>query len=90
MSIICHAIGIGNEAGEVLGKLKKQIRDKGCDFKTQEFKEAMKKELGDVYWYLANTAEDLDLTLEEIAQANIDKLQDRQKRGKLQGSGDNR
>jgi len=86
--LIAHVIGIGNEAGEVLGKIKKQIRDHKADFSNVKFKEDMKKELGDVYWYLANTAEDLGLTLETIAEDNITKLLDRKARGKLQGSGD--
>jgi len=71
LSLTCHIIGIGNEAGEVLGKLKKQIRDHNSYFYNLEFKQAMKKELGDVYWYLANASEDLGLTLKEIAEVVI-------------------
>ena len=50
----------------------------------------VKKELGDVMWYLANIADDFGLKLEDIAVANIEKLQDRKNRGVLGGSGDNR
>ena len=50
----------------------------------------IKKELGDVAWYLSAIATDLDLSLEEIFQENIDKLNSRQERGVLRGSGDNR
>ena len=53
-------------------------------------KEEIKKELGDVLWYLANLASDFDLTLDEIAKTNIEKLFSRKERGVLKGSGDNR
>jgi len=50
----------------------------------------IKSELGDVLWYIANIAEDLDIPLQDIAEENIGKLQDRKDRDKIQGSGDNR
>lgn len=87
--IIYPALGLANEAGEVLGKIKKVLRDKGGAF-SDEDKQVIGKELGDVLWYLAATAEDLDLDLGDIALTNLAKLQDRQMRGVLGGSGDNR
>lgn len=48
------------------------------------------KEAGDLLWYLANFAAELGVSLEEIAQANLDKLASRQARGVLGGSGDER
>ena len=81
--VIYPALGLCGEAGEVAEKVKKNIRDgKSLD--------GVKFELGDVLWYVAVLADDLGVTLEEIAQANVDKLKWRKYRGKIGGSGDNR
>lgn len=82
-------LGLTNEAGEVAGKIKKLFRDKGGVVNYDDLL-AVKAELGDVFWYLAQCATALGLSLEEIAQENLDKLADRMARGKIQGSGDNR
>lgn len=87
--IIYPTLGLTGEAGEVADKVKKVIRDKGGDFSEEDSAE-IAKELGDVLWYLANTASDLGFTLENIAKFNLAKLADRADRDKLQGSGDNR
>lgn len=60
---------------------------------TPEFEEFVKgfvKELGDVLWFVALIARHAGLTLEEIAQLNLDKLADRAKRNVIIGEGDNR
>lgn len=54
------------------------------------FREDIKKELGDVLWYIAGLAANFGLTLEDVAQTNIDKLRSRKERGVIKGSGDNR
>lgn len=83
-SIIYPAMGLANEAGEVLGKVKKLIRDGTLD------RDAVIAELGDVLWYLAVLSDDLGVLLSQVAQYNIDKLNSRLERGTLRGSGDNR
>lgn len=82
-------LGLGNEAGEAQGKLKKAIRDDG-GMLTEQRKYEIAKELGDTLWYLAQSAHEIGLPLSMIAQINIDKLEDRKDRGVLGGSGDNR
>lgn len=82
-------LGIGDEAGEVQGKLKKILRDQDGKMLPENIAE-IKKELGDVMWYVANLADELGLSLEEVAKLNIEKLASRAERGKLTGSGDNR
>ena len=88
-AVVYPTLGLANEAGEVAGKIKKIFRDKAGVFGDAE-RDALKGELGDVLWYLAQVATELDLTLDEIATANIAKLRSRQERGKLGGDGDNR
>jgi NTP pyrophosphatase (non-canonical NTP hydrolase) len=83
------ALGLSGEAGEVAEHAKKAIRDDNGQI-TEERRAAMAKELGDVLWYVAQLASELQLDLDEIAQANLDKLLSRQQRGVLSGSGDDR
>lgn len=87
--VIYPALGLVNEAGEVAGKIKKVFRDKGGEI-SDETRQALKAELGDVLWYLAQVATELDLSLDEIAEHNIAKLYDRLDRGKIRGDGDDR
>lgn len=87
--VIYPALGLVNEAGEVAGKIKKIFRDKGGVVGEAE-REALKAELGDVLWYIAQVCTELDLSLDEVAESNLTKLLDRQARGKIQGDGDNR
>ncbi len=87
--VIYPTLGLVNEAGEVAGKIKKVFRDKDGEI-SEETRESLKAELGDVLWYLAQVATELDLSLDEIAEANIEKLLDRLERGKIKGDGDDR
>ena len=86
-SVSYPTLGLSSEVGEVSGLVKKQIRD-GTDM--IELREKLVHELGDVLWYVAVLAADLDISLSVIAEENVKKLKDRQERGVIQGSGDNR
>jgi len=83
------ALGLAGEAGEVADKLKKVIRDDGGVL-TDPVRDAVAKELGDVLWYVAVLASEIDYDLNDIAQINVNKLASRHQRGVLSGSGDNR
>lgn len=87
--IVYPTMGLVNEAGELAGKVKKIFRDKGGMIGEAE-REALKHELGDVLWYLTQICTELDLTLEEVAQANLEKLFSRLERNQIRGDGDNR
>lgn len=87
--VIYPALGLVNEAGEVAGKIKKVFRDKEGEI-SAETRSALKAELGDVLWYVAQLCTELGLSLDEVAEYNIEKLYDRLKRGAIRGDGDNR
>jgi NTP pyrophosphatase (non-canonical NTP hydrolase) len=87
--VIYPTLGLTNEAGEVAGKVKKIFRDKEGVIGEAE-RAALKAELGDVLWYLAQVCTELDLSLDEVAEYNLKKLFDRLERGKISGDGDNR
>ncbi len=83
-------VGLGlGESGELQGKIKKILRDDG-GIVTPEKREAILAEAGDVLWYLARIADELDSSLELVAQSNLDKLSSRKERNVLTGSGDER
>lgn len=88
-NLIHFTFGLAGEVGEVTERIKKVHRDKDFKFDEDDYK-YLEKEIGDILWYVSQLATALNLSLEEIAVKNTDKLQSRKKRGKLQGSGDNR
>lgn len=73
------------ETGEFFGHLAKAIRDE-----TQIDGALLAKEIGDVLWHLSALCDDMGIELADVAQANLEKLESRQIRGKIMGSGDNR
>lgn len=87
--IVYPTLGLVNEAGELAGKVKKIFRDKNGVISEAD-RDALKYELGDVLWYLAQIATELNMTLEQVAQANIEKLTSRLERNQIQGEGDYR
>ncbi len=88
-NFVYPTLGLVGEAGEVAEKIKKVLREES-GVVTDEKKEEIKKELGDVLWYLAALSRELGFTIEDVAQKNIEKLASRKERGVLHGSGDNR
>ena len=88
-NLIYPTLGLVGEAGEVADKIKKIIRDKGGVMEDSD-REKIALEVSDVCWYLAMLAYELDYTLGEIMQMNLDKLASRQQRGVISGSGDDR
>ena len=85
-------LGLASEAGEVAGKLKKLLRDRpdpNAPLSTQDTY-ALIDETSDVLWYAAAVLDELGGTMGHAMQRNLDKLNSRQARGKLGGSGDER
>jgi NTP pyrophosphatase (non-canonical NTP hydrolase) len=87
--IVYPTLGLVNEAGEVAGKVKKIFRDKGGTI-SEEDRQALTLELGDVLWYLAQICTELGITLDDVAEANVEKLRSRLERGAIHGEGDHR
>lgn len=83
------SLGLAGESGEFCDKVKKMLRDSG-GVVTLEIRRHLALELGDVQWYVAQSAEQLGFSLEEIANMNMAKLLDRKARSALGGSGDSR
>ena len=82
-------LGLTGEAGETADKFKKILRDKGGVI-SEEDRQELVKELGDVLWYTATLARYLGVPFSEVAKENLKKAESRRKRGKLHGAGDNR
>jgi NTP pyrophosphatase (non-canonical NTP hydrolase) len=87
--VVYPTLGLANEAGEVAGKIKKIFRDKQGIIGQAE-REALKGELGDVLWYLAQVCTELGISLDEVAGHNLEKLFSRLERGRIGGDGDDR
>ena len=88
ISWLYPALALGEEAGEVLGKIAKFVRKSSDD--EAELRELVKKELGDVLYQVSQLAYEFDLSLRDIAEGNVEKLTDRKERGVIVGTGDNR
>lgn len=88
-NFVYPTLGLAGETGEVVEKVKKTIREKEGKFDSMA-KDDIKKEIGDVLWYMAQLATELGISLDDVARHNIEKLADRSARGKLHGSGDRR
>jgi NTP pyrophosphatase (non-canonical NTP hydrolase) len=88
---VMWVMGLCGEAGEVAEKIKKLHRDSSWGtIDRGAFRELLKKELGDVAWYLSQLARDFDIKLSDVLSCNLVKLEDRRQRNVLSGSGDSR
>lgn len=92
-NFVYPAMGVAGEGGECCDKAKKYWRNNDSLDPinlTSEQQVAIIKEMGDTLWYLAALASELDITLEDVAKLNLEKLNDRKERGVLKSEGDNR
>lgn len=80
------ALGVAGEGGEVANKVKKLVRDGD----TLAMREKICDELGDVLWYVAILADELNVELNTIALGNLKKLRDRKRNLTIRGEGDAR
>lgn len=88
-NLVYVTLGLTGEAGEAAEVIKKVLRN-DCGKLTEEARQKLKYELGDVLYYLARVAAEAGFPLSEIAQGNVEKLEDRKKRDVLCGEGDTR
>ena len=88
-AIIYPTLGLTGEAGEDANKVKKIIRDDGNKI-NEGLVQEISAEIGDVLWYIAVLADDIGCKLADIANSNLEKLANRQKKGTIHGSGDTR
>ena len=84
-----YVLGLGGESGELLEKVKKLFRD-DAGIMSKERLEDIKLEMGDVLWYMSRLAKVLGFDMNEVAHANIAKLQRRMHQNKIHGNGDHR
>ena len=83
------SMGLAGETGEVIEKVKKVIRNDDGIFPAEN-KELLKKEIGDVLWYLSQLALNLGISFDDAANLNIAKLADRMSRDAITSEGDTR
>lgn len=87
--VVYPALGLAGEAGEVANKVKKIFRDDDMVV-TDKRTAQIRKEIGDVMWYVATLCTDLGLNLGDVCRENAAILASRQERETLQGDGDER
>lgn len=89
LAVMYTSMGLAGEAGEVLNKVKKVLRDNDGIFDAER-KAIIAKELGDVTWYVAALANELNVDFATLIEANLAKLAARKTSGTLGGNGDDR
>ena len=92
-NFVYPALGLAGETGEVIEKIKKLMRNDGVTKATEvpeEKRAEIAKEMGDILWYIAQLGTELGITMDEMAEKNLEKLASRKERGVLHSEGDNR
>lgn len=74
--VLNAALGLTGEAGEVADMIKKYVYH-GHKLTTNE----LVKELGDVMWYIALMCDTLGISMDTVANTNIEKLKKRYPNG---------
>ena len=87
--LVYPTLALCGETGEIAEKIKKIMRDKEGNA-SDEDKTEIKKELGDVLWYITALSKELGFTLNDVAESNIIKVEGRRARNTTHGQGDNR
>lgn len=88
-NLIYPTLGLAGEAGEFANKVKKIDRDASGAL-SEEMRQMLVEELGDVLWYVAQLSLELGTDLEMVAERNLEKLASRKERDTLHGNGDHR
>jgi NTP pyrophosphatase (non-canonical NTP hydrolase) len=87
--LLYTVIALCGETGEIANKVKKVIRD-DHNVLHPDVQAQLVDELGDVLWYLTRMAAELDVSLDQVADANLTKIRRRLAAKKIHGSGDAR
>jgi NTP pyrophosphatase (non-canonical NTP hydrolase) len=74
IALIANCLGLAGESGELIDYIKKVVWHRHGKIDSQESLDFIKKELGDVLWYVAAICTTANIDLEEVADANIAKL----------------
>lgn len=83
------SLKLAGETGEFCEKVGKILRDKNGEISSEDY-ELLLKELGDILWYVCELATQMGVSMDTVANINLQKLASRKERGQIQGSGDNR
>lgn len=98
-NLVYCTVAMSGEIGEFANKVKKLMRSYGLSEgvsldilimkpKSRKIIEGLIHELGDILWYAAMSARELNVTLDQVAEANIHKLSQRVKNNAIEGEGD--
>lgn len=81
LGMIYAALGLCGETGEAVEKIKKIVRDKEGVPEAEDI-QYLRLELGDILWYVAKMCNELDLDMQDVLEANVEKINDRKINGK--------